>query len=165
MAERAQIVIDMGDLWLDEENVTQAILGIAAARLTDSIRENAGSELRARVRAITDDEIREAIRPVIEKAMPTLLQRTDSFGHPIGQPVSLADVIVETARKELGQPSDRYNREGGTVMQKILREEIQRALREELQKTLAQARSEVLAAVKDQGAQVLTETIARMGRT
>lgn len=161
-----QIVIEMNEAYGEDGNAASLILNLAAAKLLASLQQDVRSDLRGRAKELADAELRVLLRDPIKQAIGQAFQPTDAFGEPKGEPKTLREVIVEEATKQLRKPDrDSYsNRRGETLVQVIVREEVQRALRAELQEAMKQARAEVMAAVREQGSEVIAETIARMAR-
>lgn len=158
------IIIDLDEELIEGGSITTAILNRAALSLANQVDHDVRSVLRRRIETIADEEIRDMIKPHLEEAFGSLLQPTDSFGHPKGEPRTLAEVIVEMARKELTKTSGKYDSRNATIIQTILHEEVQRQLGAELQEAVKEGRAEVLAAVKDRAAEVIGETVARIAK-
>jgi hypothetical protein len=112
--------------------------------------------LRERAVAIRNEEIRAAIKPAIEQAITATLQPTDHYGNPKGESKTTHELIVEHATKVLtAKDSDHYSRTKGLNL-------VEQFIATEVKAALEQAKADVLRAVKDQGAKVLSETIAKM---
>lgn len=120
--------------------------------------------LRDRAATIRDEEIRAAIKPAIEQAVTATMQPTDGYGNPKGEPKTTHELIVEHATKVLtAKNNDHYSRDKGqNIVEQFIAKEVQAVLNKELKAALEQAKADVMRAVKDQGAKVLSETIARM---
>jgi hypothetical protein len=119
--------------------------------------------LRTKVEEIRAQMIREALAPLVEAAVKAPLQRTSGYGEPIGEPVTMTTVIVEEVRKYLKEPADSYRRENGTVLQKLIRDEVRAAFETEVKKTVAEARAAVAKEIGDQfGAQVAAGVAAAL---
>lgn len=157
------ITIDLDETLL-EGDITAEVLSRAAVSLADQVSRDGRNVLIRRIETIADEEIRDMIKPMLEEAFGSLLQPTDHFGHPKGEPRTLAEVIVEMAQKELKRPSDRHDSRSETVIQKIIRDEVQRQIGGELKQAVAQGREEVLAAVQAEAAKIIGETVARMAK-
>ena len=161
----SKITIEIDDVFTEEgENLAELIVNRAAFTLLHQETKSVAS-FRDRVRRIGDEEIRSAVVPVIGEALDAIIQPTDSFGAPKGEPRTFSEAIVEVVKKELSKSSDRYDSRSSSVLQKILHDEVERTIRAELQDAMKQAREEVMLAVKTQGAEVLAETIAKMAKS
>lgn len=157
-----QITIDLATT-AGEGSLEHVILDRAAAKVAGHVDSEIRAKLTRQIAAITEDELRGFIRPKLADAMASLLQPTDSFGTPKGEPQTLQQVIIDMAAKELRKPTDRYDSRSPSVLQKLIHEEVQRTIRGELQTAMKEAREEVLAAVRGQAAKIVTDTIARIG--
>lgn len=166
------IEIDLGSLWLGDEkesSIAGFIADTAARRLLDraDAHEVVG-EFKDRVRGVLDEEIREKVRPLLDDVLSRVLQPTNAYGDPTGEPRTLSQIVVDTATRELASGGTTGGSLGrgasATILQRVIEEEVGRTLRKELQKAVLEAREKVLAAVREEGAAVLAETIARMAR-
>lgn len=120
--------------------------------------------LKRRVKEIRDEEIRDALLPMIQEALTGPLEITNTFGEGRGGTTTLREEILKTSKELFAVKSVREDlrRENATPVQKIIREEISRALDKELKEALAEAKAEVISAVREKGAEVLARTISEM---
>lgn len=131
--------------------------------VTDARRDDWGTTLRERVTTIRDEEIRAAVKPDIEAALLKAVQPTDSYGMPKGEPLTLHEVIVKQATDWLTKPeSQRYGEKAMSPVKRLITEEVERVFRRDLQKAMDEAKAEVREAIKQEGAALISETIARM---
>ena len=126
-----------------------------------------GREATDRIRADVYDTrgrmITEAVQPLIAEAVTKAVQATDPYGQPKGEPTTLREIIVQAATSQLTQPtSERYGSPRETVVQRIIREEVEGVVKRELKQAVDAAKAEVAAAVQTQAAAVITETITRL---
>lgn len=117
------------------------------------------ADLRRRVQGVTETEIREAVRPLVEEALLSGIRKTNSYGDPIGEPMTLRAEIVRIATDYMNKPSDSYSRGKGTVVQQFVKTEVDKAVKAELKTALDEAKEEVVAAVRGQAATLITKTI------
>lgn len=158
------VEIDLGKLWAGEDgSVSEYIAGVAAKMLLKSEGE-VRDAFRRRVRALTDDEISRQVEPFVREALALAVQKTDTFGTPIGQPRPVHAYVVETVREELKLRDGRRSGSGSQdpVLQRIIHEEVDRTLAAELRETVKEAKGEVLEAVRTKAAEILAETIAKI---
>jgi predicted RNA binding protein with dsRBD fold (UPF0201 family) len=162
--DKINIEIDLAHLWVggeDGKTFADYIAGLAATNLLREEPESK-SAFRQRVSAITDEEIRDAIRPAIVEALTGAVQKTDAWGEPKGEPKTLREQIVEGATAALNVKREHaYNRRE-TLVEYIVREEIERAIRKELSAEMDKAKKQVTDAIKEQGAEVLAEAVKRV---
>jgi hypothetical protein len=165
--QKIVIEFDLGSLVAGREESGETfgdvIVNRAASVLLDRERESVG-KFRALVAVIAESEVRDAIRPMIDQALAEPIQKTNTYGGPIGEAMPLREHIVEIARAALDTQVGRDYDKKTSLLRAILAEEVERVLRRELGEALAAAKAEVTAAVREQGAAVITETITRLAR-
>lgn len=146
------------------EAVAEDVARLVLQSIKNDTTRDTYRSLRERAATIRDEEIRAAIKPAIEQAVTATMQPTDIYGNPKGEPKTTHELIVEHATKVLtAKNTDHYARDKGqNIVEKFIAAEVHAALDKELKAALEQAKADVLQAVKDQGAKVLSETIARM---
>jgi len=141
-----------------------AIICEAAHRLVEDAKKDGLKEdyrsLTEHVRQLRDEEIRAAVAPEIEAALSKPLRKTNQYGEATGADTTLREMIGEEVRKQLAAPADRYDRKE-TVLQRVIKEEVDRALTDELKTALAAGKSEVLAAVRKRGTEVIEEAVRK----
>lgn len=115
-------------------------------------------DLRRRIVAIRDDEIRDQVRPLLEAELQAGIQQTNEYGEPTGKPAKLRDLLVQEARQVLTRKDT--NR-GGTLVEQIVRAEVQKAMREELTEAIKVEREKVVAAVRAEAADLIAQAVKR----
>ena len=122
----------------------RTVADIVAEKITALlVKDERWLPLRERVLEIRKDVIREVLLPVVEEAVTGTFQKTNSYGEPVGPQITMRQVIAEEAQKMMTQPADSYNREKGTVLQVMVRQEVQAALGNEIRDAVKQAREQV----------------------
>ena len=111
------------------------------------VKDERWKSLRNSVLDIRTEVIREALMPVVEEAMTGAFQRTNSYGEPAGAKVTMRQVIADEVAKMMNNPADSYNREKGTVLQVMVRKEVEAALGAEVRGAVKQAREQVAAEI------------------
>lgn len=128
----------------------------------DSTDAEGRRRLRERITAIRDEEIRAHVEPLIREAMTGAVQKTNEYGEPRGEPVSLTAVIMDEVRKALTiNPSSTYRNER-SALTNVMREHIDAVITRELKAEVAAAKAQVVKAIQEQGAKFLAETVASM---
>lgn len=112
--------------------------------------------LRRQVLELRTEEVRRQLEPIVTAAIEKPVQRTNSFGDPVGEPTTLTDLIVKEAREYLAK-GDGYGRE--TVLQKTVREAVGGALKKELAAVVAEEKEKVVAAVRAKAAELIAEAV------
>jgi hypothetical protein len=162
LARYGETINEDGDREVIPVTLEDVVVDKAATRLFAKVVKDQDGEyltLRDRVKAITDDEIRTRIAPMIEEAIATPLRKTNTWGEPTGETTTLRDVIVAEAQAFLNRPADQYAREKSTVVQAFIRQEVAAAVKAELADALAKAKAEVFGAVKANAASIITEVV------
>jgi phage baseplate assembly protein W len=150
-----------------ENDETRYEPGSLGSLLVDAASDKIVRVMHKDVRtAITDAvnaQVREEVAGIVRDTLVNgVVQRTNEFGGKVAEPIPLIDLIRESAADVLNKPiGDSYSRNRQTVLKKILADEVSSAFRKEVKDAVDQARAATLAAVKENAAQVLTETIAR----
>lgn len=148
----------------EEVNTVEAILlDMAAKQLLNRTLDNeAKHQLAVRVREIRDLNILEQIQPLVAEAIAQSVQRTDGYGKPVGEPVTIADEVVRVATEHLRSGGTPHSGRSKTVIQSLIESEVERVISREFKASLDAGKAELSAALKERGAQVLSETIVRM---
>lgn len=112
------------------------------------VRDNAyGNAIRERVQRIRDEEIRAAVQPIIAEAVAAPVQKTNSYGEPMGAATTMREVIVDQVRKFLEERPDSYRNNNQTRMSLMVRAEVEAVFKKELAAEVQKARDAVLAEV------------------
>lgn len=165
MTQHVVVDIDLGAFYATDEGTTfaEVIAQMAAEKILATERSDAVSHFRRRMVAITDEEIREQIRPLIREALEAAVQPTDAFGQPKGERKTLHELVVDVARKEITMSrGDGFRGEKRTAVEDFIRVEVKQAFAKELQDTIREAKAQVLAAVSTQAGEVIADTIERL---
>lgn len=138
----------------------KTVADLVADRIVERlVRDDRYPRLKDRVTEIRDEEIRAAIRPAIEQAVTRPIRKTNSWGEPTGQETTLSEVIVDEARKFMKEPADKYRREDGTVLQKLVRDEVHKAFATEIADAVKQAREMVATQLGDKVSDQITAAV------
>lgn len=133
---------------------------IVAEQITAAlIKDDRWNSLRTKMLDIRSEVIREALAPVVEKALSETFQKTNSYGEPIGGETSMRQVIAKEAKQFMTQPADTYNRDKGTVLQMMIRREVAAVLTTEVAEAVKQARDQFAGEI---GKQVTSAVTAAM---
>lgn len=102
------------------------------------------ASLERRVHELRDEEIRSQIAPLIADALSVPIERTNTFGEPIGKSTTLREVIVAEAKKYWSEPFDSYNsRDKGPKLAVHIRKEVEAAFQAEIADAVKVARDAV----------------------
>lgn len=119
------------------------------------------STLRRRIREIRDEEIRTQVTPMIAEAVAKPIQRTSSYGTPVGEPISMREVVIEEARKVMQVVKEPHSRNAEPIGRKLIREMVEKEMRAELGEAIKDEREKVVAAVRAQAADLITEAVTK----
>lgn len=147
-----------GDLVASGKERTVAEL-VAAQIVERVVRDDRYPRLKDKVTEIRDEEIRAAIRPAIEQAVNRPIRKTNTWGEATGQETTLSEVIVDEARKYMKEPADKYRREDGTVLQKLVHDEVHKAFATEIADAVKQARELVATELGDKVSDQITAAV------
>lgn len=101
-------------------------------------------ELRKRVTVIRDEMIREKLEPVLAEVMDAPIRKTNGFGEPTGEPVTMRELVVESARELLSQ-RDRRNYNQAPWITNFVHEQVRDLFEKDLKAELAKAREKLVA--------------------
>ena len=131
---------------------------LVAEQIVDRlIRDDRYPALRQQVLEIRQEEIRAAIRPAIEQAVAQPLRKTNRFGEATGEVTTLNELITDDVRAYLQEPADKYNRQAGTLLQKLIRDSVAAAFKQEIADAVKAAREAV---TKEIGGQISDQVAA-----
>jgi hypothetical protein len=139
---------------------TRTVGHLVAEMIMDRIvKDDRYPSLVKRVTAIRNEEIREAVRPAIEEAVNGPVRQTNSYGEPTGATTTLRELIAAEASKFINSPVDAYNRDRGTHLSKLVREQVQEAFAAEVKAAVQQARTSVADEIGQQVANAVTNAM------
>ncbi|MGH3627230.1 MAG: hypothetical protein ACREN2_05715 [Candidatus Dormibacteria bacterium] len=133
--------------------IGEVIVYKAAQALVADLRD----EVRKTVLKQVDEQIFSQVTKQIAEVIANPVQRTNSWGEPTGNAVSVRQHIADEVERQLANKRDNYGK--GTVMADLIKEEVNRALRVDLSKVIAEARDKVVGKVRDQAATLLAEAV------
>lgn len=145
-----------GDYVLEPQTLGQAV---AAQIADDLMRTDNYKGLKGTVLDLREQEIREQLRPIVAAAIEGPVQKTNSYGEPYGETTTLRALIIAEVEKLLKEPADRYNRDKGTWLSDLVREQVDKALRAELADVLKEEKAKVVAAVRAKAADLIATAV------
>jgi len=113
--------------------------------------------LSRRVYEIRDEEIRDAVRPLITEALTRPFRKTNLYNEPVGDETTLSALIAVEARSMFTKQADSYDRSGQTVIGKIVAEAVQKAFAKEIAEEVKKARELVAGQIGAQVAAAVAE--------
>jgi hypothetical protein len=139
----------------------QTLGALVADKVAKSIRESqAWPELKKRVAAMRDEEIRARIVPQIERAMAEPIQMTNEYGQPRGDSTTLTELILKEVKDYLARRADTsYRSDGQTVVQKMVADAVDKTIRKELGEVIAEEKAKVVAAVRAKAADLIAQAV------
>jgi hypothetical protein len=149
-----------------EETVRQDVtLGDEVAkRVTAKLtKDDQWDGIRKRFLAIRDEEIREAVKPLVAEAITAAIEQTNGYGERTGQSTTMRELVMAEAKKLFTDRAD-YGR-GSTLAQRIVAEAVGSAFTRELAAAIADEKAKVIAAVRGKAAELLAEAVKQgLGR-
>lgn len=164
------IEVDLGD---DQDALREKLIKAAARQLLIQVSPYSDGEERFTElgRGLRDDVVREvkaevqkAVAPAVEAALAEGVQLTDQYGSPKGEKVPLRNLIVEEATKALKGAVEYRDRRRESVVEQVVRAEVDKALSEELRSVVREEREKVVEVVRGKAAQIVTEAVERAGK-
>lgn len=144
--------------WYEGEPVTLGSM-VADQLVGKLTKDDSYRPLRKRFLEIRDEEIRKAVTPIIAEAIGASVQKTNSFGEPIGEPASLRDVIMAEVKKLTEAPLGRSGYGTETVLQKLVREEVGTAFKNELANIIKAEKEKVVKAIRGSASTVIADAV------
>lgn len=162
-----EINVTLGDH--EDAQFGELIIGACARQLlTRYLSDDEGSayahptELQRRIQDevlnVIREEARAAAPGIAEKILAGEVPQSDGYGYASGRSKSIAEVIADEVKGQLRHGS---GRQGESVLDKLIREEVQRQLRTELKDVLDAAKREVAEALGKEAREALTGAIQR----
>ena len=121
------------------------------------VKHERWNDLTRTVFEVRREVMRELVTPSVEKAIAEPLRKTNIYGEATGEATTLREVIVDEARKVINakDPND-YRNEKGTLLVRLVREEVANALRKEIKDAVQQAKAFVADEIGKQVASAVT---------
>jgi hypothetical protein len=139
----------------EPQTLGQAVAEDIANRL---VKDDRYKRLRDEVFELRKEETRRQLEPIVAAAIAAPIQRTNTYGQPYGEPVTMTELIIQETRDFLGKV-DSYRREDGTVVQKAIREAVSKTIRAELAEVIAEEKAKVVAAVRAKAAELIADAV------
>lgn len=123
-------------------------------------KDDSWGGIKKRFLDIRDEEIREAVKPIVTEAIGAPIQKTNTYGEATGPATSIRELIIAEATNLLGRKvDDGYRSNGETVLQKFVREQITAAFAKELAGVVAEEKAKVVAAVRAKAADLIADAV------
>lgn len=138
---------------LVHEGKQKTVADLVADRIATKV---AGSpeftELRKRVTAIRDEMIRAKLEPVLTEAMQAPIRKTNWYGEPTGEVLTMRELIVESARDVFAKP-DRSGRNQASWLTNFIYDEVRGLFEKELKAEMKEAKEKLKKQIADRVAQ------------
>ncbi len=156
--------VQTGEESFDAHPVTfaDAIVTEAARQLLGKLTNEERVGLRKQVLSAVSAQIEAAVAPMLAVALDESFRPTNALGEPYGQPISLRQMVVDSAKKQLslGTDGNAYRAEK-TVLQKHIDSVTAKAISVELAAALDEAKSAVVEKLQSTVSATLADTIVR----
>jgi hypothetical protein len=118
-------------------------------------------ELRKRIDQITNEEIRTTVRDLIAAQLAKGFRKTNSYGEPIGELTTLAEIIVAEFQSAMKGSGTGYNHTPG-LLTKMLQDAVSYSFEKELRPEIDKAKKEAVAVVQAKAAQFVANAALSM---
>lgn len=126
----------------------------------DLMKDDSYRTLKQRVMDLRDEEIRAQLKPIVEAAITGSIQRTNSYGHPVGEPTTLHDIILAEVNTYLtANVGGSYNKPTTTRIKSFVAEAVETVIRKEMATVIAEEKAAVVAVVRSKTAELLAEAV------
>lgn len=105
------------------------------------VRNPEYTSLREKVARIREEEIREAVKPLIEEALQRPIVRTNYYGEATGKETTLSEIVMEEAKKVFSAARDNYNRQ--SFISEVVAKEVKAAFGTYIQDEVKKAREAI----------------------
>ncbi|MEV7814284.1 hypothetical protein AB0P05_26700 [Streptomyces flaveolus] len=100
------------------------------------------TSLKERVTQIRNQEIREAVQPLIREALERPIRKTNYYGEATGQTTTLSEIIMDEAKKVFTEVKDSY-RDKRPFIQAVVADEVKKAFQKDIQEQVQKAREAI----------------------
>lgn len=150
-----------------EYNTRGKTLGdIVATKLVKELtRDDRWSGLRKRYLELREEEIRAAVRPLVEDALNGPIQKTNVYGEPTSGTTTMRELIMAEVNKVIHERSDKYRSDSPTMLQATISKAVRTELGKELQAVFDAEKQKVVDAVRASAAELVAEAVKKgLGR-
>jgi hypothetical protein len=151
--EIGRVIDEEGDV-VGESTLAGAVVQKLAAEASRQYK----TELAQRVREIRDEEIRLAIAPEIALALGEPFRRTNGYGEPKGEPVTMREYIVDVVQSWMNE-RDKYNHDKGTNIERLVRKLVEEAFKAEIAAAVKSAREAVTKQIGESFGNAVTDAV------
>ena len=102
------------------------------------------TSLAKRVTAIREEEIREAVKPLIREALQRPIKRTNYYGEATGKETTLSEIIMQEAKNVFTEVRDSY-RNNRPFVYEVVQAEVQKAFQADIKEQVQKARAAIAA--------------------
>lgn len=132
---------------------------VAEKLIEKAAGDDGWNELNRRIKEIRDEEIRAVVVPLIAEAFKAPIQRTNAYGDPSGDPITLRDLVLAEAKKVLTSASSTGYRDE-PLARRLVREMVEKELTAQLSAAIKEERAKVVAAVRAKAADLIAKAVA-----
>lgn len=116
------------------------------------------NRIQDEIMAVIREEARAAAPGIAEKILAGEVPLSDRYGYTSGRSKSIAEIVAEEAKSQLRHET---GQSGKSVLDRLIREEVQKQLRTELKDVLDAAKREVAEALGKEAREALTGAVQR----
>lgn len=131
--------------------------------ITNAVADKIAKTIEADIRAAVQQRVEAEVASQVEKILAGPIVRTNSYGEPISGPAkSLREMVTEEATKELTKSRGSGYDRNPSVLDRVIKGQVEQVLAKELNDEIARAKAEVKGAVHGKVSDVITDAIERV---
>lgn len=141
--------------------VPQTLGDAVAAKIAEDLkRDETYKALKRQVMELREAEVRAQLKPIVEAAIAAPVQRTDGYGAPTGEPITLTSLIMAEVQQYLNRRvGSGYNSPSTTFVQKFVKEAVDNAIKKELAEAIVEEKAKVVATVRAKAAELIADAV------
>ncbi|MER7164528.1 hypothetical protein ABT336_00395 [Micromonospora sp. NPDC000207] len=143
-----------------EEEVPRTLGDEVVRKIVVDLRDSTEhSTLRKQVAELRVEEIHAQLAPIVTEAIQQGVRKTNGWGEPVGEPTTLRALIIDEVEKLLRKPADNYNRDKGTWIEALVKDNVNKVIRAELSEALAAEKAKVVEAVRAKASELIAAAV------
>lgn len=132
---------------------------VAQHIFTDLKRETRYNQMRELVNTIRTEEIRKLVQAQVTEAMDAPFRRTNSYGEPTGETVTMRTLVLDEARKFFTEKTGDYNQPKFSGADRAIGAAVKDVMQKELADLVKAEKAKTIAALQGNVAKVLTQAV------
>jgi hypothetical protein len=165
-AEIGEEIRDYDDETGEYNTRGKTLADIVAEKITARLTaDEYWSGLRKRFLELRDEEIRAAVRPLVENALTGPITKTNVYGEPTSGTTTMRELVMAEVNKVIHERSDKYRSDSPTMLQANITKAVRTELDKELRAVFDAEKQKVVGAVRASAAELVAEAVKKgLGR-